>query len=273
MKKGYIKFWGVRGSHPTPDLNKMVYGGDTSCVEVRTPDELFIFDMGSGLRNLGSAMLKDSSTPKKVNIFLSHYHWDHVVGMLNFSPLFDSSFTFNIYGANKKTDINELQDKLLDTALWPVSKDMLNAKINFINLKKDLIQITDNINIEHTNHPHPNGATSYKITIDDFSILYTTDCEHTNNHLNKNVTNIAKDVDILIHDAHFSKKDLSKHIGWGHSSWKDAVDVAKTSNVKQLILYHFSPEYSDEVVSNIEVKAQKEFTNTIAAKQQMKIEF
>ena len=66
---------------------------------------------------------------------------------------------------------------------------------------------------------------------------------------------------------------MSKHIGWGHSSWKDAVDVAKTSNVKKLILYHFSPEYSDEVVSNIEVRAQKDFTNTIAAKQQMKIEF
>ena len=115
MKKGYIKFWGVRGSYPTPDLNKMVYGGDTSCVEVRTHDELFIFDMGSGLRNLGSAMLKDSSTPKKVNIFLSHYHWDHVFGMLNFSPLFDSSFTFNIYGANKKTDINEFTRKTLNT--------------------------------------------------------------------------------------------------------------------------------------------------------------
>ena len=115
MKKGYIKFWGVRGSHPTPDYNKMEYGGDTSCVEIRYNDELFIFDMGSGLRNLGKEMIDNQSTPKKVNIFLSHYHWDHVVGMLNFSPLFDESFTFNIYGANKYTPINELQNKLLAT--------------------------------------------------------------------------------------------------------------------------------------------------------------
>jgi len=273
LKKGYIKFWGVRGSHPTPDLDKMIYGGDTSCVEVRIHDELFIFDMGSGLRNLGNEMLHDSSTPKKVNIFLSHYHWDHVVGMLNFSPLFDDSYTFNIYGANQKTDINDLQNKLLDTALWPVSMDMLNAKINFINLETNSLQISNEIKIEHTNHPHPNGATSYKIIIDDFSILYTTDCEHSGNHLNKNVVKIAKDVNILIHDAHFSKEDLSNHKGWGHSSWEDAVKLAKKSDANQLILYHFSPEYSDKIVSNIEMKAQRQFKNTIAAKQKMKIEF
>ena len=273
MKKSYIKFWGVRGSHPTPDLNKMIYGGDTSCVEIRYNDELFIFDMGSGLRNLGEAMLKDTSTPKKVNIFLSHYHWDHVVGMLNFSPLFDDSFTFNIHGTNQNTDINELQSKLLDTALWPVSTDMLNAKINFINLPGSHIQITNDIKIEYTNHPHPNGATSYKITFNKFSILYTTDCEHSNNHVNENVANIAKGTNILIHDAHFTKEDLLNHRGWGHSSWQDAVNLAQISGVDKLILYHFSPKYCDDTVSNIEINAQKQFKNTVAAKQQMKIEF
>jgi len=273
LKKGYIKFWGVRGSHPTPDLDKMEYGGDTSCVEIRCEDQLFIFDMGSGLRNLGNEILKEQSTPKEINIFLSHYHWDHVVGMLNFSPLFDKSFTFNIYGANKHTPINELQNKLLDSALWPVSKDMMDATVNFIDLPNNCIQITDNIKIEYINHPHPNGATSYKLIIDDFSILYTTDCEHEDNKLNKNVVNIAKDSNILIHDSHFTEDDLSKHKGWGHSSWKDAVELAEISNVNQLILFHFNPEYCDETVRNIEKNAQKEFKNTIAAKQQLKIEF
>ena len=94
MKKGYLKFWGVRGSHPTPDNNKMEYGGDTSCVELRTKNDLIIFDMGSGIRNLGIKMLDDNTCPKNVHIFLSHYHWDHIVGFLNFAPLFKDSIAF-----------------------------------------------------------------------------------------------------------------------------------------------------------------------------------
>ena len=273
MEKKYIKFWGVRGSHPTPDANKIDFGGDTSCVEIRFPNDLIILDMGSGIRNLGDYILQDNNTPKNIHIFLSHYHWDHIVGFLNFKPLFDSSFSFKIYGANKSTKINEVSKKLLDSSLWPVSFEMLNAKVEFIDIESDTIKIGDDININHTTHPHPNGATSYKISNNDFSIVYTTDCEHTNNILNKNVLDIAKNVDILIHDSHFTVEDLPKYVGWGHSSWKNAVDVATQSNVEKLILFHYNPEYSDEKVLKMELNAQIDFTNTIAAKQGLKINF
>ena len=104
MSRGYIKFWGVRGSNPTADSDKMLFGGDTSCVEVRTKNnELIIFDMGTGIRNLGKEIVKDKDSPKIINIFLSHFHFDHVMGFLVFPPLFDSSYTINIYGFNKST--------------------------------------------------------------------------------------------------------------------------------------------------------------------------
>ena len=273
MDKNYIKFWGVRGSHPTPDEDKIDFGGDTSCVEIKFPNDLIILDMGSGIRNLGDSMLQNNKTPKNVHIFLSHYHWDHIVGFLNFKPLFDSSFSFKIYGANKNTDINDISKKLLDPTVWPVSFKMLNAKIEFINLKSEFIEVGDSITIDHTRHAHPNGATSFKISKDNFSIVYTTDCEHTNNNLNKNVLEIAKDSDILIHDSHFTVEDLQKHIGWGHSSWKNAVDVAKQSNIKKLVLFHYKPEYSDKKVAQMELNAQNDFKNTIAAKQGLKINF
>ena len=273
MKNGYIKFWGVRGSHPTPDSNKTKYGGDTSCVEIRTSEDLFIFDMGSGLRNLGRDMLCDSSTPKNINIFLSHYHWDHIVGFLSFKPLFSSSFTFNIYGNNKNTDISDIAKKLLDKTVWPVSMDMLLANVNFKNLNGSKLRLSDNTIIEYTDHPHPNGATSYKLSVNDFSILYTTDCEHPDNQLNKNVLDIGSGADILIHDSHFLTEDLEEHKGWGHSSWKNAVDVAVQSNIEKLILFHFSPDYNDQTVMRMEKEAQKSFTNVVAAKQGMKIQF
>ena len=131
MSKGYIKFWGVRGSNPTPDKDKIEYGGDTSCIEVRTSDnELIILDMGSGIRNLGTKILSDPSYPKTIHILLSHFHWDHIMGFLYFAPFYNDSFTFNIYGYNKHTSTSLFSKKILDPTFWPVSMDMLNAKIN-----------------------------------------------------------------------------------------------------------------------------------------------
>ena len=275
MNKGYIKFWGVRGSHPTPDTNKMGFGGDTSCVEIRSRDNLFILDMGTGIRNLGTQMLGDDSTPKNVHIFLSHYHWDHIVGFLHFKPLFDSSYKFNIYGSNKHTKIDEITKKLLNSSVWPVSLDMLKAKLNFIdlNLDKNSIELDKNSSVHYTNHPHPNGATSYKVIVDDFSVVYTTDCEHPKNNLNKNVVQIAQNADVLIHDSHFTEDDLKEYIGWGHSSWKMASQVARQSEVKKLFLFHFNPEYSDNTVESMEKNARSIFSNTTAAKQNLKIDF
>ena len=117
---------------------------------------------------------------------------------------------------------------------------MLSAKVEFIDIESESIRFGDDITVNHTMHPHPNGATSFKISKNNFSVVYTTDCEHTNNKLNKNVLEIAKDADILIHDSHFTIEDLPKYVGWGHSSWKNAVDVAIQSNVQKLILFHYN---------------------------------
>ena len=274
MSKGYIKFWGVRGSNPTPDKDKIEYGGDTSCIEVRTSDnELIILDMGSGIRNLGTKILSDPSYPKTIHILLSHFHWDHIMGFLYFTPFYDDSYTFNIYGYNKHTPTSSFSKKILDPTFWPVSMDMLNAKINFIDLNGEDLVINSNTQIKYTNHSHPNTATSYRVETDNQSIVYTTDCEHPVKNLNKNVIEIAKNSDMLIHDSHFSNKDLEKFKGWGHSSYGEAIDVANKANVKTLVLFHYSPNYNDDEVSRIEKEAKKIFKNTIASKQGLKIDF
>jgi len=274
LNNNYIKFWGVRGSRPTAETDKLKYGGDTSCVEIRTSNnELVILDMGTGLSNIGRMILEDTNSPKVINIFLSHYHWDHLLGFLNFTPLFNDTFTFNIYGNNKQTNIKIISRKLLDKTFWPVSLDMLKAKINFIDLKDETIRINNNLIIENMEHIHPNGATSYKVSIDKYKIVYSTDCEHPGNKLNSDIINFAKNADILIHDSHFTNEDLITHQGWGHSSWEQATNVASKANVRKLILFHFCPNYTDEVINNIEKNAQGAFKSTIAAKQGLKIQF
>lgn len=273
MTKGYIRFWGTRGSNPTPDKDKIKFGGDTSCVEVRTDqNDLIIFDMGTGLRNLGKKIISDSSYNRTIHIFLSHYHFDHIMGFLSFAPLFDSKYTINIYGENKNTNIEKLPDMLLQNNFWPVDKKMLNATINFKTIENNEINI-NNIKITHTLHGHPNGANTYRMDYDGKSVVYCTDCEHPEGSLNPNVVNICNQADILIHDSHFTINDLADHRGWGHSSWKQATDVMIESQAKQLVLFHHSPDYDDNQIRKIEQNAQAKFPNTISSFQGLSLDF
>ena len=278
MNQPYIKFWGVRGSNPTPDTNKIKYGGDTSCVEIRTAhNDNIILDMGTGIRNLGQKIINDPSYSKEINIFLSHYHWDHIMGFFYFKPLYDSNYTINIYGYNSQTPISKVSEMLMNKSFWPVDRDLYKATINFIELpessnEQKLIEI-NKTKIYYSLHPHPHGTNSLKIDTGNKKIVYITDCEHPQGALNPNVVAIAKECDILIHDSHFTINDLSKYKGWGHSSWKQAVDVAITSGAKQLILFHHSPNYDDSQVELNEQNAQKKFINTIASYQGLSIDF
>tara|TARA_B100000579_G_C22768546_1_gene822782 strand:- start:84 stop:932 length:849 start_codon:yes stop_codon:yes gene_type:complete len=274
--KEYIKFWGVRGSNPTPDKDKMQFGGDTSCVEIRTKNnDLIILDMGSGLRNLGAKIIADDSYSSKINIFLSHYHWDHIMGFFYFAPLYNEKFTVNIYGFNNEVRMEDLSKQLINKGFWPVEESMYKANINFIELEQSSNDLkTLDINdtkIFYSEHAHPGGANSFRIETGDKKIVYVTDCEHSNGELNKNVLNIAEECDILIHDSHFTVRDLPNHIGWGHSSWKQSIDIAIVSRVKQLVLFHYSPDYNDEKIKEIEINAQKKFINTIASFQGLSI--
>lgn len=274
MSKGYIKFWGVRGSNPTPDKDKVEFGGDTSCVEVRTSNnDLIILDMGSGIRNLGKDLIKEENSPKTIHIFLSHFHFDHIMGFLVFPPLFNESYTINIYGYNKHTSTQNFSDKIMDSTFWPVGLDILKAKINFIDLDGEPFKINETTSLTYKYHPHPGTATSYKINVDGTTILYTTDCEHPDNKFNQNVIDLANNSDFLIHDSHFTPEDLITHKGWGHSSWETTANLAKTANIKQAILYHFNPLYTDVELLKIESQAKSIFENTIAAKQGLKINF
>lgn len=274
--KGYIKFWGVRGSNPTPDKDKMHYGGDTSCIEIRTKEnDLIILDMGTGLRNLGSHIIEDSTYGNEINIFLSHYHWDHIMGFFYFAPLYDSRFTINIHGYNAKTSIKTLSEALINKNFWPVDKDTYKAKINFIEMPKSSNELAlaevNKTNIYYSIHPHPNGTNSFRVETDNKKIVYITDCEHPEGKLNENVVKIADEADILIHDSHYTIRDLKTYKGWGHSSWKQAVDVAIVSKSKRLILFHYAPSYDDSQVEANEKNAQKQFLNTIASYQGLSI--
>ena len=274
MEKHSIKFWGVRGSFPTPDRDKIEVGGHSSCVEVRTADnELIVFDMGTGFIPLGKALLKEKNPPKSAYVFISHFHWDHVYGYLGFAPFFCDWFSCNIYGKKDKLSIDEIFEHLHNYTFWPVEMPMYKAifSLNTFPAGSDEVQISDSIKISAILHGHPNGANSYRLEVDNTVIVYSTDIEHPENQLNQNVIDIAKDADILINDAHFTDEELATHKGWGHSSWQQSTALAIEANVKQLILFHHSPTHDDDAVREIEKDAQAVFPNTIAAREGLEI--
>lgn len=268
MNSVKIKFWGVRGSFPIPQSNDD-FGGNTSCVELRSnKNEIVIFDMGTGLRALGNSIIKDNPDITNINILLSHFHYDHVLGFLMFTPLFNDKYNINIYAPGETS--NEIKSKFqsfLKSTFWPVNMDMFNSKITFNNYTSGSFNISKNIKVTSSPHGHPGGANSLRVDIDRFSVTYVTDCEHPTNNLNQNVIDIAKNTDILIHDAQYTPEQMHKHKGWGHSSWKNCVDVAKAANVKKLILFHHNPDHHNSILECIENDAQNVFPNTSSARE------
>jgi len=267
-----VKFWGARGSFPSPREDTVRYGGHTSCVEIRSSDnDLIILDMGTGMIDLGRSMASELNPPSSAHAIISHYHWDHLFGILGFNPLYDPNFTFNMYGKEDKMDPQEIIQYIQNHTFWPVDMSMLEANINLNDFPDHGLIINDNISIQSSLHGHPNGANSYRINMHGKTIAYSTDCEHPVDKLNKNVIENARNSDILIHDAQYHSHELSKFRGWGHSSWEQAIEVAKLSNTKKLVLFHHDPFRSDDELDEIQENAKKLFPNAIVAKQGMNI--
>ena len=274
MDNHRIKFWGVRGSFPTPDRDKIEVGGHSSCVEVRTANnELIVFDMGTGFIPLGNSLLKEKNPPKSVHVFISHFHWDHIIGYLGFAPFFHEWFTCNIYGKKDKLSIEEIFEHLHNYTFWPVEMPMYKAKFSLQTFPEDGkgVQISDSIKLSATLHGHPNGANSYRLEVGNTVIVYCTDIEHPEKQLNHNAIEIAQEADVLINDAQFTDEELPNHKGWGHSSWQQSTALAKEANVKKLVLFHHSPTHDDDAVREIEKDAQAVFPNSIAAREGLEI--
>lgn len=267
-----VKFWGVRGSFPIPKSND-AFGGNTSCIEVRsTTNEVVLFDMGTGLRNFGNSLLKEKEPITDINIVLSHFHYDHILGFLMFIPLFIDKYNINIFAPGKTdAEVEEKFESFLSSNFWPVNKEMMSAKINFNHYSSEAINITNNIKVLTSPHGHPGGASSIRLEIDRFSVTYVTDCEHPSSHLNQNVIDIAKNTDLLIHDAQYTPEQMPDHKGWGHSSWEHCVEVAQKARAKRLALFHHNPDHGDSMLEAIEQDAKNVFTNTVSAREGMEL--
>ena len=263
-----LRFWGVRGSTPTPSAENLRFGGNTACVEVRSPQgEIIIFDCGTGLRPLGKQLLAEFGHQSvEAYIFLSHYHWDHIQGIPFFEPLYNPENRFHFHSFLRHSfNVRKALEEQMADPYFPVDMNQMEAQRKFHDIEKESIVFKD-IVLKTVPLNHPQGCMGFRMECGNQVIAYATDNEPGSPDHDRNVRNLAEGADILIYDAQYTPYEYANFKkGWGHSTWREAVNIAKDSNVKQLILFHHDPDHSDNFVDTIVSEAQRYFPNVCAA--------
>ncbi len=270
-----VHFWGVRGSIPCPGPQTVRYGGNTPCIEMRVGSDRLIFDGGTGLRVLGQYLL--SQMPIESHVFFTHSHWDHIQGFPFFTPAFIKGNCFHIHGAiapNGSTIEQRLNDQMLHPN-FPVPLQIMGSELKFYDLKVgEPLQINDII-IESALLNHPGEAVGYRVNWRGYAAAYVSDTEHFPDKLDENVLFLANNADVLIYDATYTDEEYNSpktsKVGWGHSTWQEAVKVAKAANVKKLVIFHHDPLHNDDFLDQVGEQVAQEFPESMMAREGLSI--
>lgn len=307
-----VKLWGVRGSHPTPlnsltiekkiikaltlarpgDLSseesvrefvgnlplsiKGSYGGNTTCIEVRTKSgEIIIIDCGSGIINLSKELMKEEFGSGKgaANIILTHTHWDHIQGIPFFSPFYVKGNRFNIYSSLK--DLKERLDYQQVDTHFPIAFDSMDASKRFFSVKYDEFFFINDVRIFTKSMPHPGGAYGVRIEDGESVFVYTSDCEFSIDEIDliHSFEELFHDADLLLFDTQYTFEEaMVDKISWGHSSASIAIDIASMNRVKKLVLFHHDPNYDDEKLDSVLSNALTYLSVNKKASENLKLE-
>ena len=255
-----LRFWGTRGSIPSPGLATARYGGNTPCVELRTEDGwLVILDAGTGIRELGrSLMARTNGDGVAGDIFLTHAHWDHIQGIPFFAPLFHKGNHFTIWGSRSlQTSIDRVVRDQMSPVVFPVSFEELQARIDFQELSEER-RAGSGYQVAAMAVRHPGGALGYRFTernAEAGGLVYVSDNElsaaaryDTPRGWRAKFVEFVRGADVLIHDTMYRADEYRQFVGWGHSTYEDAVELALEAAVDRLVLFHHHPERTDDEV-------------------------
>lgn len=270
-----IKFWGVRGSTPTPEHRNSRYGGNTTCLEVRLDNgTLIILDCGSGLRPLGKSLLREfGNQPIHGYVFLTHFHWDHIQGIPFFLPLYRKGNAFMFHAVRRKEDeLKQIIQGQMGSPYFPVDMTVLASKRGFYDLDFDAIDVEGAV-IRSAPLNHPQEAVAYRIEADGGTFVLATDTEPGSSLHDQALREIAQGADVLVYDAQYTPEQLqSEKKGWGHSSWLEGVRIARECGVSRLVLFHHDPDNDDHFVDGLVERAQQEFPNVEGAAEGLEID-
>lgn len=243
--------WGTRGSIPTPGPSTLRYGGNTSCLEVRAGGRRYVFDAGTGIRALGRCAGADG--PVEAELFLTHFHWDHVQGFPFWAPLYRADSRVRVHGPPQDgAGVASVLAGIMAPSYFPVQLHALAARVEFADVGSR--PWTDGtVEIAALRVCHPGFTCGYRLRAGGASLAYVPDNElgGADAALYRRIVDFAAGVDLLVHDAMCRDEEYSRYPGWGHSSLSDAVRLAEDAGARRLLLFHHSPERSDDELDGI----------------------
>ncbi|HEY7616966.1 MAG TPA: MBL fold metallo-hydrolase [Terriglobales bacterium] len=268
-----IKFWGVRGSVPAPQPENMRYGGNTSCVEVRLGERIYIFDCGTGFRVLGEHLRQEfGPRPIFAHIFVSHFHWDHIQGFPFFGPLYDMpGNSFHFHCSSRTRSLKRVMEEQMASPYFPVGLLEMKAQQKFYDIEEGCLKL-DDMTVRTMWLNHPQGCMGFRLETRDGIFVYATDNEPGDALFDKNVRQLSAGADVLIYDAQYLPDEYqAKRRGWGHSHWREAVNVAMESGAKELVLYHHDPDHDDACIDKVVKEASNYYPRVRAASEGMEM--
>jgi len=276
MENIEVRFWGVRGSVPTPGPETARVGGNTSCVEVRCGDERLILDAGTGLRSLGQRCVAEG--PLEATLLLSHLHWDHIQGLPFFAPMFMSSTRLQIMGPSTPEEpLSRVLAQQMRPPTFPIRWDDLPAHLAYRGLRHgQRIRIGSfEVRVAKLNHPG-GGVLAYRVEAHGRSVVYATDTEHYE-CVDPTLAKLALGADVLVYDAMYTPEEYRGEVGmakvgWGHSTFEAGAEVAEAAGVGELVLFHHDPTRDDDAVDAIVERARERFADTRAAREGLRLE-
>jgi phosphoribosyl 1,2-cyclic phosphodiesterase len=256
-----LTFWGTRGSIPTPGPDTARYGGNTACISIDgTGGRLVILDAGSGLRPLGHELMKQRNSSLTADILLTHTHWDHIQGLPFFKPLSSRGTAVCIYGAAQEgVPLKEILGRQMDPMVFPVPLNALAADLTVVEISEGEFEI-DDFRICAFRLRHPGTTLGYRLvpTAGGRQVAYVTDNELGSGgsyevppDWRERLVAFVAGADTLIHDAMYPDQIIQARAGWGHSTPRQAVDLAHEARCRRLILFHHEPEHSDDALDRL----------------------
>jgi phosphoribosyl 1,2-cyclic phosphodiesterase len=253
-----LKFWGARGSIPTPGHDTVKFGGNTTCAELRADGQHIILDAGSGLRELGMSLEQEfGDNPLDLTILLTHTHWDHIQGFPFFSPAYKAKNKIRIIGhEGARQNLQRTLEVQMESPYFPVSFKDMPGSIIIEEMKEPTLQL-GSVTVRSARTKHPGITVGYRLETSAGSVCFVPDHEASPGETFASVSELINGAELLLLDSQYTAEEYPAHAGWGHGCLDDVVRIAGDAGAKRLYLFHHDPSHSDEFIEGMVARARE----------------